>query len=1046
MVDELRGPIAQDGQYLQYLINESNADIAIWTIVATVLVMLMQGGFLLLEAGSVRSKNTIHVAQKNVTDLVVSGCIFLTFGCLLMFGVGATGLFGFGGVSFADPTEQQKLIYQFGFCAAAATIMSGALAERLKFRAYVILTVLMAALTYPVFGHLVWGNHIVPDNPSFLTDMGFLDYAGGSVVHIVGGAAALGACLVLGPRIGRYDEDGQLVDLPGHSSIFSLIGVLVLAISWIGFNAGTAEPGTANFAQIVLNTVVAMCFGGAAALAIDLIRNPRATHPRTTSTGILGGLVAITAGCAFVDFYGALLIGLAGGCTAILGADFLARVVKIDDPVDVIAVHGLGGFMGTIMLAFFVASDHLIGSRLEQAMIQTLGASLAAIWAFCVTFVAAKFLDRCFGMRVSKRDELLGLNFSEHNSSFGIGELNTALEESTDTTPYGGAVEELIAENQGDLVEQDVAVVGQMLTANKQAKEQLAEKTQQFDDYERVGTDWLWETDSDLNISFLSRKFHKVFGDKVSHIIGRPYLSFLQAVSTPIDDHAETLEAREIFDDEVFRVTGLDGKERTFSVSAVPRFDKDGDFKGYRGRSLDITAKIQAENEIRYLALHDTLTGLLNRYAFYDEVSKLVSSDVGEPKAYLAIFSMDLNGFKAVNDSFGHQVGDQLLCIVADRIKEFFSDGAAVVSRLGGDEFVVALPIDDEAEASLDEQCSALLKSVRATAEINGLRVAVSASIGMSLYPKDSQELGELMRFSDLALYEAKNKETKHWVKFGPEMQAKLLRRSQLEIDMKSGIANNEFYTVYQPQVEIATGKVTGFEALLRWRHHELGEVSPAEFIRIAEDTGMITQLGSLVMRDALKTASNWPTVLGDELKICVNVSPQQFFGQDLISEIKRALEDAQLDPQRLEIEITEGTLVRDSDVAIQVLTALRNIGIDVAVDDFGTGYSSLSYLQKFPLDRLKIDRAFVTEIDENENDQRITGAIIDLGRSLGLNVIAEGVERESQLNQLRELNCHEFQGFLYSPPVCALSTISVIEQAMTRRGIANGGVLQVTV
>lgn len=274
----------------------------LWLLTATIMVMCMQAGFLMLEAGSVRSKNTINVAQKNIADFVVCGCMFLIVGGPIMFGVsvpGTMGLFGFGGIDFGDNTTRLKFLYQFAFCATAATIISGAVAERMTFNAYIVLTAIMAALIYPVFGHLVWGNALIAGNPAFLSDLGFLDYAGSTVVHTIGGMAALAAVLVVGARHDRFDEQGEAIEIRGHSTVLGNFGTMVLMFGWIGFNAGGADPASGLISQIVLNTIVAMTFGGGAGMIYGLWSSKGKTRPRVSTNGILGGLVAVTAGCAY---------------------------------------------------------------------------------------------------------------------------------------------------------------------------------------------------------------------------------------------------------------------------------------------------------------------------------------------------------------------------------------------------------------------------------------------------------------------------------------------------------------------------------------------------------------------------------------------------------------------------------------------------------------------------------------------------------------------------------------------------------------------------
>jgi Amt family ammonium transporter len=1033
MLGLLSAASVDDSIFAARVAEASGIDV-LWMVIATSLVMFMQGGFLLLEAGSVRSKNTINVAQKNATDLIVSGCIFMTLGATIMFGAGSTGWFGFGDFSFSDTKHQPMLIYQFGFCAAAATIVSGAIAERMRFHAYIFLTAIIAAIVYPAFGHLVWGNALIDNNPAFLADLGFLDFAGGSVVHVIGGAAALGACLAVGPRIGRFDENGKVVSMPGHSSVLSLFGVVLLGIAWVGFNAGTASPSTPAFTQIVVNTVVAMCFGGLAGLVYDMLRGSKSTHPKTTSTGILGGLVGITAGCAYVDFQGAMVIGFASGMVATIGAKCLLHSFKIDDPVDAIATHLIGGATGTLMIPLFVSAEFLTMSRIDLLVTQATGVGLALLWGCGAAFAALKVFSLFGAVRVSPEEEEIGLNLVEHNENIDLEPLKRIIAETKinlDVSSPASTVSPIVLASEGSpFAEQQSPLVELMVDKTVEAREEFEEGKRRFTDYEKVDTDWLWEADPDFKFTYVSDRFLVGFGASADELLGTNYLDLLEPFDRSVESLKRHIDLLSDFADEIFACTDKSGQRRIFSIAGIAQFNARGEFTGYRGRSLEITDKVQAQNEIQYLAFHDHLTGLANRKLFENQVAEL-QKHVAEHHQKLAVIALDLDGFKPVNDNFGHHVGDELLRAVAKRLQSI-SGPDAIVSRFGGDEFVIAAILPEDGKALLADVANWLISEVRRPYHIEGLEINISSSLGSAVFPDDAKEITELVQLSDIALYEAKGKTKGTWMRFSSKMKAKLHRRKRLEDDIRKALRDGGIYAVYQPQIDLNTQKLTGFEALARWAHPEFGDMAPSEFVRIAEETGVIDELGQLMLREACKTAVTWPQISGQDLMISVNVSPYQFYNEDIFSTVKSAIEQSGLDARRLEIEITEGTLVRESDQAIKILRSLREIGVRIAVDDFGTGYSSLSYLQRFPLDRLKIDRAFVRELEDNVGDQRITHAIIDLGRNLGLNVIAEGVETAGQLDTLSKMSCHEAQGFLISRPVGAVQTLTIIaEHAM---------------
>ena len=1037
----LRGSLVDPSAgYLASLVSASAGTISLWILVATILVIFMQAGFLLLESGAARSKNTINVSQKNVVNMIICGCAFLAVGASIMFGAGSTGWFGFGGFDLTDSQTQLKLLFQFAFCATAATIISGAVAERMTFTTYMLLTAVMAIIIYPAFGHLAWGNVLIAGNPAFLADMGFLDYSGSTVVHAIGGWAALAAVLTIGARKGRFTPNGQVNPMPGHSSVLALSGLMILVIGWIGFNTGSAVPGTDLFAQIALNTVTAMSFGGAAGMIYDLARHKGRLRPRATISSILGGLIAVTAGCAYVDHHSAMVIGIIGGLTATIMSDVLLERFKIDDPVDAIACHGFTGLVGTLLVAVFAAPEHLVnGSRAEQLVVQATGSIIAFVWAFGVTAAALLVIKRLgFALRVTPEEEEIGLNLSEHGEGFDIESLKELIAGGK-TAGAGGALGmsrgeanihdgiggEAIDETSSYDAQAALGLLGKVVGKAKAVAEENKVHLDRLNDIEKVGSDWLFETDTMMRVSRISEQFFKTFGEKARGVVGRSYFDLLVAREISLEKHKNQIARREAFDDLIFGVVGPDRIERIFSVSGIAKFNTDGQFDGYRGRASDVTDKVKADEKIRFMALHDHLTGLKNRAAF-DHLGNAILKNNDR----VLIGTIDLDGFKNVNDTFGHQTGDALLKLVAKRISDHLGEDA-VVSRFGGDEFVFAKPLhNSDWWAEMTALSGGMVDALCAPAVLDGLELFVGGSLGVAIYPDDQQTMSELLRLSDMALYEAKHLGRGQWAAFRQELEDRAKRRKRLENDMRAAIANREFFVEYQPQISAEQRKLTGFEALVRWQHPEFGRIPPMEFITIAEETGLIVELGEYVMREACEAAANWPLINGEACMISVNVSPIQFFKQDLVELVLRVLAETGLDATCLEIEVTESALVKDPEDATRVLNALRAKGIRVAVDDFGTGYSSLSFLQQFPLDRLKIDRAFVKNLARGGNDYRIAEAIIQLGKSLGLNVIAEGVETLDQFQTLAEINIDDIQGYLFSPPVSTAASLAMIVKA----------------
>ena len=371
---------------------------------------------------------------------------------------------------------------------------------------------------------------------------------------------------------------------------------------------------------------------------------------------------------------------------------------------------------------------------------------------------------------------------------------------------------------------------------------------------------------------------------------------------------------------------------------------------------------------------------------------------------------LDLDNFKSVNDTLGHPIGDKLLRTIAERISGAVGEDDTV-ARLGGDEFaVLQRNSSPEAAGALARR---LVEIIADPIEIDGQEINSGASIGIALAPSDGNAGDHLMKCADLALYRAKAEGRGTFRFFEPDMDARIQARRALEVDLRRALSAGEFSLAYQPQINLAGNALTAMEALLRWNHAERGPVPPSEFIPLAEEMGLIVQLGEWVLREACNEAARWP----DPIKVAVNLSPVQFRNRGLVTTVTQALAAARLAPHRLELEITEAVLLQDDEAIVSMLHQLRALGVRIAMDDFGTGYSSLSYLRSFPFDKIKIDRSFIKDIERNRGSAVIIRAIANLGASLGIETTAEGVETEEQLELVRRAGCTEMQGYLVSPP-----------------------------
>ena len=436
----------------------------------------------------------------------------------------------------------------------------------------------------------------------------------------------------------------------------------------------------------------------------------------------------------------------------------------------------------------------------------------------------------------------------------------------------------------------------------------------------------------------------------------------------------------------------------------------------------DVTAAKINEDRVLHLSRHDALTGLPNRTVLVERIqNELLASARGTK---FAVHFIDLDHFKAVNDTLGHGVGDQLLCSVSARLNTAVRAGVDLVVRLGGDEFAI---VQGNIQRSEDATVLAqrVINDVGQAYEIEGFPITISASIGIAMAPDDGDSAQKLLQNSDLALYRAKELGRSDYHFFEPSLDQKMQKRRELETDLRNAIETGGFELHYQPYVAIATGEICGAEALIRWRHPERGLIPPDDFIPLAEDTGLITPIGEWAIREACATAATWP----EHIAVAVNLSPLQFRKPGLPQTISRALGESKLDPKRLEFEITETVLLDANDVVFRTLTELRQLGVRVALDDFGTGYSSLSYLRKFPFDKLKIDRAFIENLGVDEGAEDLVDAIVAMADAFKMQVTAEGIETEHQLAVVDKAGCAYYQGYLFSRPLPASALEALLNE-----------------
>ncbi len=446
---------------------------------------------------------------------------------------------------------------------------------------------------------------------------------------------------------------------------------------------------------------------------------------------------------------------------------------------------------------------------------------------------------------------------------------------------------------------------------------------------------------------------------------------------------------------------------------------------GWVATYIDVTARQEAEARLAHMARHDALTGLPNRTLFNERMVETLAEASARPPQPddpgTAVLCLDLDRFKAVNDALGHDTGDALLREVTRRAGSVIAGSAATLSRLGGDEFALLIPrVRPEQAGTLAKR---LIDAVGQGYEIDGQRVDVGLSVGISLSPGDGHDSAQLLRAADMALYRAKAEGRGTFRFFEPEMDARMKARRRLELDLRQALATGQFELHYQPLVSLDTDRISAFEALVRWRHPTRGLVPPADFIPLAEEIALIVPLGEWVLREACREAATW----SGDVRVAINLSPVQFQSADLVATVASALAEAELDPRRLELEITEGVLLQNSEATLAILHRIKALGVRIAMDDFGTGYSSLGYLRTFPFDKIKIDRSFIADIATRADAVAIVRAVTSLGASLGIATVAEGIETAEQLERLRAEGCTEVQGYLFSRPTPAHTIMAML-------------------
>ena len=572
-----------------------------------------------------------------------------------------------------------------------------------------------------------------------------------------------------------------------------------------------------------------------------------------------------------------------------------------------------------------------------------------------------------------------------------------------------------------------------------------------LNDFESHASDWLWEIDNSGHLRSPSKKLITLLGRDEHEITQLPFTKLFDEEHVRLefsDNNPINQLEQHFFNQTAFRELVIpiliQGERYWWQLTAKPLFNNKEQFIGWRGVGSDVTQKRNSELEMRRLANYDSLTNLANRHYFYMQMDALRKQDQFKP---FTIFFLDLDNFKNVNDSLGHGVGDLVLKNIAQRLLKTLRNDD-LLARLGGDEFAIISHGEDSA-ANASQLAQRLLNTFSLPCVINGKNLQIGCSIGIALAPDHGPDTESLLKNADMALYAAKSAGRNTFRFYEPGMEIVAQKKLHLLNDMRAALEEHaatnkllnknfsedlvwpltpivsQFEIFFQPQIKLATREVIGFEALLRWNHPELGLISPAQFIPLAEESNLIIPIGTWVLVEACKHAARWPK----RWRIAVNLSAVQFREGNVVQVVRWALQISRLDPERLELEITESLLIHDNISAQETLSALRKLGVRIALDDFGTGYSSLAYLRSFPLNKLKIDRSFVTALSKDASALAIVNAIIQLAEALDLDTTAEGIESQEEANILQSCGCSDAQGFYFGRPLPLQEALAYVRQ-----------------
>lgn len=1119
--------------------NEKEAIDALWLLVAAILVLIMQGGFLCLESGLTRSKNAINVALKNAFDLLVVVTLYWLVGFSLMFGNPSGWLpdlswvaKDFSQVSFS---EAGFFFFQLTFCATAATIVSGAIAERSRFIIYVLLTILITVVIYPLVGHWSWSGAFNTQG-GWLESLGFVDFAGSSVVHSVGGWVALAAVIVIGPRRGRFGDQGEVHNIPGSNLPLAMLGMLLFIFGWLGFNGGSTLGFDERVPGIIVNTLMAGAAGGIVALVLSYQWLGGQQVTPLTINGVLAGLVAITAGAHVVSTPAALLIGALGSLCMLLAEQLMLKL-KLDDAVSAVPVHLVAGIWGTLAVALFGDAERLQTglSFAGQLQIQLLGIMVIAAFSFSLALGFLLVLRRLMSLRVSASGEAEGLNVAEHGARTELNELLMAMVQQEKTgdlqqkmpvepftevgqiaaqynrvmdklnrmlvrtrlivrdirdgvitftgqgviTSVNPGAEHLFGRGQHELVGQSTAsllhadsaglfpfikldqLLPDLASGQNEGPHELISRRKDGSAFYIELTTAASPTEGGVQYSAVIRDIserkrmesqlhsHSELAQVTLEAITEGVITCDGKMNTvylnPVAVHLTGWSSRDAFGkplDQILRLQNLNGEEihpsslceqqqsqclqllasqgepSDIELTPAPLHDSEGKPIGWVLVLQDVTHSNRLQAQLSFQAVHDTLTGLVNRREFEQRLLTMIQ-EVNHQDCEHVLCYLDLDQFKIVNDTCGHRAGDVLLKQLAATLKPLLRQ-SDTLARLGGDEFGVLLnhcPVErglDIAEKLRQAVCDFRFSWEKRV-------FAVGVSIGMVHLVTPCGNLDELLSHADTACYAAKNMGRNRVHLYAPDNAEVQNQTQQIQWvnRIQQALDQDHFRLYCQPVVPLTDqeGSLPHYEILLRLEDEQGQLIPPGAFIPSAERFNLMPQIDCWVISNTLA----W---MGDRLRssnqpmICaINLSGASMGHQVCLQTIQQQIEKHRIPAHYICFEITETTAMADLGRARDFICELKKLGCRFALDDFGSGLSSFGYLRELPVDYLKIDGVFIRDLAENRIDQAMVASINNIGHIMGLKTIAEFVENAATLDVLRQLDVDFAQGYHLGRP-----------------------------